>query len=93
MQKIFLIKQCLTQGITETEAVIKKLSVHRGFAGTHDVKIATVLNGKNLVTGIYHSSEFRETRAGAVARAEEMRLQRIKTLKKQLARLEALEFK
>lgn len=89
MQKIFLINKCLTEGIIEVEAELGVTPVRRGFCGAGAVKTARV----HGAPGLYHSSEFRETRQAAVARAEELRQQKIKTLTNQLKYLEQLSFK
>ncbi len=43
-------------------------------------------------TSCYHGDDWHDTREAAVARAEEMRKKKIASLKKQLAKLEALKF-
>ncbi len=79
--KVWITKYALTEGI---EAI--------------DGEIASDISENMFVqsgrTGrIYHGKEWHSTEESAIKRAEEMRIAKIASLKKQIARLEELEFK
>ena len=56
----------------------------------HDARPGMVLNTKTITT--YHVPDWHRTEAEAKARAEEMRAAKIASLRKQIAKLEAMEF-
>lgn len=76
--KVYITKYALTQGIFEVEG-----EVH-----------PTIGNGRMFCQanqgGIYHKPDWHTTREEAVARAEEMRVKKISSLYKSLAKMETL---
>jgi hypothetical protein len=80
--KVFVTKYVLyaqTQGILECEA-------------EEDNDIVRVHRGTRRESFVGEGTEWHRTRAAAVARAKEMRKAKIASLKKQIARLEALKW-
>lgn len=74
--KAFITKYALTSGIKEIEGRISRVSPKMFVSGY----------------GSYHANEWHIYRASAIARAEEMRVSKIASLKKQIAKLEKLKF-
>jgi len=78
--KVWITKYALTQGVFEkemTQAVENPSMIH-------DTKCVQFFFGEG--------KEWHKTEEGANARAEQMRLDKIASLKKQLAKLEKLKF-
>ena len=81
--KVYVTKYALTKGIFSVEAK---------FCSDADRTMVEVLTKANEYTYYLHGNSFHLTLEDAVNRAEEMRLKKIASLKKQLARLEAMDF-
>lgn len=86
--KVWITKYCLTIGIEEIEAEI---------CSTNEDMIEKVNNKE--ISGYqcdeyYHgkNEEWHTTKESAIKKAEEMKLKKINSLKKQLKKLEALKF-
>ncbi len=82
MSTVFVTQYALSGGIKEYELV----NVDGGMAV---VNSEGGLNGKQY----FHGEGWHCTRAAAVERAEEMRLAKIASLRKQISKLEKLRFK
>jgi hypothetical protein len=84
LTRIWITKYALTSGIFEADAEVEKNS--DGMA----------VVPKNYETGTYaqyfHGKDWHLTREGALTRAEEMRVKKITSLKKQLKKLEEMNF-
>ena len=80
--KIFITKYALTDGIIEKEAM-----------NVDDSNMMEVIGGGDRFNWYAHTGEYSLTRKEAVKRAEEMRLKKIASLKKQIAKLENLTFR
>jgi len=87
--KYYITKYALTAGIVEREG-----EIHDTIGGGD--MLCCKREGKQAFYGddIYHGKgrDWHETREGAVARSEQMRVKKIASLKKQVAKLEALKF-
>lgn len=77
--KAYISKYALTKGIFEVEA-----------AKIRDNEI--VVDIGIVSSEFFHANEWHTTRAEAINRAEEMRLKKIESLKKQIAKLEKKRF-
>lgn len=77
--KAYISKYALTKGIFEVEA-----------EECGDITIY-ILQGY-IIGGYFHGIGWHTTRAEAIKRAEEMRLKKIESLKKQIAKLEKKRF-
>ena len=84
-QKVWVISTCLTQGIREAEVL-------EHYPHSIVVWVAASAEWPAFHTAL-GMADYRLTREEAVVRAEEMRLQKIKWLKNQLDKLEAMSFK
>lgn len=78
--KVWITKYALTSGILEREAEVCTDS-------TISVK------GTGYCTVCFHGNEWHKSRESAIAKAEEMRKKKIASLKKQIEKLEKMEFK
>ena len=78
MAKYWITKHALTKGIFEIEG--RECSIDR------------MIQDPNRTCAYYHRDEFHTCKKRAIAKAEEMRLKKIASLKKQLARYEGLKF-
>lgn len=74
--KLFITKYALTNGIEEVEGTLD-----RGCASTHD-----------RFTRYFYGNDWHLTREKAITRAEQMRVSKIASLKKQITKLEGLKF-
>lgn len=76
--KVFITKYALTQGIIETD----------------DAEICSI--AEKMISspkyGFFHGKDWHDTQAEAIAFAEEMRTKKIASLKKQIAKLEKINF-
>lgn len=83
--KVWITKYALTQGIYDAEVEICEESDPSG---------DMVHAGGAWGGSYYHGKgrDWHETKAGAVTKANEMRLKKISALKKQIAKLEAMRF-
>jgi len=79
---VWVTKYALTSGMYEAE-----ISGSSGFASLTNVK-----HPRGLGTLVLVPSEHRPTREAALTRANEMRAAKIASLKRQIEKLEALEF-
>lgn len=79
-KKIFIFKYALTKGIMEVDAKIKQ--------DTYE-EYATV---KDLIGLIWLNRDYVHTKEEALKKAEDMRLRKIESLKKQIAKLEKMKF-
>jgi hypothetical protein len=79
-KKIFVFKYALTKGIIEVDAEIKQ-----GIYG----EFTKVKNQGNL---IYLDKDYVHTKEEALKKAEDMRLKKIESLKKQIVKLEKMKF-
>ena len=77
-KKIFVFKYALTKGIIEVDAEIKQ-----GIYG----EFTKVKNQGNL---IYLDKDYVHTKEEALKKAEDMRLKKIESLKKQIVKLERI---
>ena len=77
--RVYITKYALTKGIEEVEATISM------FTGVVVVESAY----RNL----FHKGEWFESKDDAIKKAEEMRLKKIQTLKRQIAKLNTMKFK
>ncbi len=75
--KAYITKYCLTDGIQEMDGEVSK----------EWPKYFVTTNPKLFLPNCWHT-----TREAAVAQAEQMRIKKIASLKKQIARLEKLKF-
>jgi hypothetical protein len=80
---IWVTQYALTQGIFECEAMTCLTSDPTG-------KMVKKVGGTYME--IFHKPHWHETREAAVARAEEMRKNKISSLKKSITKMEALKF-
>lgn len=80
--KVYITKYALTEGIVEAEAEVWS-----------DVSDRMISLKTHMPFAIVHKPDWHETRAQAVERAYEMKSKKINSLKKQLKRVDALEFK
>jgi len=83
---IWVTKYALTQGIFEYDAKTTH-QPNMVFVPAH-----TDDKGHALLTQYFHSKDWHTTREAAVARAEEMRAAKLKSLTAQLAKLSKLTF-
>ena len=81
--KVYVTKYALTQGILAAEAKP---------CGDNKRPMAEVFPKDGRYPYYLHGDDFHLTIGYAVNRAEEMRLKKIASLKKQLAKLEAMDF-
>ena len=83
MIKVWISKYALTQGIFEIEAEICEGSM-----------TGMVADINNRTFGLYHGEgrEWHKTKEEASKRAEKMRLKKIASLKKQIEKLEKMDF-
>lgn len=79
-KKIFVFKYALTKGIIEVDAEIKQ-GIYSEFT--------KVKNQGNL---IYLDKDYVHTKEEALKKAEDMRLKKIESLKKQIVKLEKMKF-
>lgn len=79
-KKIFVFKYALTKGIIEVDAEIKQ-----GIYG----EFAKVKDRGNL---IYLDKDYAHTKEEALKKAEDMRIRKIESLKKQIVKLEKMKF-
>ena len=79
-KKIFVFKYASTKGIIEVDAEIKQ-----GIYG----EFTKVKNQGNL---IYLDKDYVHTKEEALKKAEDMRLKKIESLKKQIVKLEKMKF-
>jgi len=79
--KVWISKYALTQGIFEMEAEQDK---------TYPSMVTRI--GNNLETYHEEGRDWHLTKESAIKKAEEMRLKKIESVKKQLAKLEKLKF-
>lgn len=79
-KKIFVFKYALTKGIIEVDAEIKQ-----GIYG----EFTRVKNQGNLM---YLDKDYVHTKEEALKKAEDMRLKKIESLKKQIVKLEKMKF-
>lgn len=80
---IWITKYALTMGIYPLEALDARSTRDTAWVeGT----------GPNEYDQVFHKKEFYHSREDAVARAEELRVKKIKSLEKQIAKLKALKF-
>jgi hypothetical protein len=79
--KVYCTKYALTSGITTHELVGQK-------EGSATVKWKGGLNGENYL----HAGEWHYKEDDAIARAEEMRIAKLKSLDKQMKKLGAMKF-
>jgi len=79
--KIYITKYALTKGILEKEGEI-------GNCGLGDFIVVK----SEYMDEIYHKPYFHFTYEDAIKHADEMRLKKIKSLKKQIGNLEKLKF-
>jgi hypothetical protein len=80
--KVFVTKYALTKGITEREVT------DRG-DGHVEERCERCEGGWPIY---YHKDDWCLTREAAVAKAEEMRVKRVEALKREIAKLEKMEF-
>lgn len=78
--KVWITKYALTEGIYEAEA-----------EDCFDVS-PTMIKVKDEYINYFHGNDWHRTREGAISRANEMKTKRIASLKKQIAKVETLEF-
>lgn len=78
--KVWITKYALTSGILEKEAEV-----------CTDNMISVKDTG--YYTVYFHGNEWHKSRESAIAKAEEMRKKKIASLKKQIEKLEKMEFK
>jgi hypothetical protein len=81
MGSVWITKYALTTGVYEREVI----EIDRDMAVVVERR---GMNGK----AFFHGADWHRTQAGAVAQAETMRINKIASLRKQLARLEKLTF-
>ena len=81
--KVYISKYALTKGILEGTVT----------AWSDDKKRADVRDCTNNKECYYSGSEFHKTKEAAIAKAEQKKEARIASLRKQLAKAEALEIK
>lgn len=81
--KIYVTKYALTDGINELEASKSEYS-----DGVVAVQPTTAFGKK-----YYHKNDYCLTKKDAIVKALDMRTKKIASLKKQIKRLEAMEFK
>lgn len=79
--KVYVTKYALTQGIEEKEVV-----------DCFDISPVMVKEAKSSFAVTYHNNEWYYTKEKASARADEMRINKIKSLEKQLNKLKNLNF-
>lgn len=79
--KFYITKYALTKGISCLDA-------------EPCIGFSNMIRSKNFMRSEpYHKPDWHRTRADAIARSEEMRTKKIASLKKQLSRLEKLDFR
>lgn len=78
--KAFVTKHALTKGIIEVEATVNP--------NVSDDMIMT----KEQYPAYYHKGEWFETKYDAIEKAESMRIKKIESLKKQIKKLEKMNF-
>jgi len=86
--KVWITKYCLTSGIQEIEAEV---------CSTNEDMIKKVKDREDSTCRYdeyYHGKgkDWHTTKESAIKRAEEMRIKKIESLKKQIKKLEALKF-
>lgn len=74
--KVYITKYSLTDGVLEADAKLNQ-------------KFPTMAV-TNL--GYFHGNDWHETKEAAIKKAEEMRVKKIASLKKQIEKLEAMKF-
>lgn len=79
--KVWVTKYALTSGITEHEVEIN-----------HNISSDMVTDKSGSYPCSFHGKEWWRTKSNAVDYANDMRKKKIASLKKQIKRLEALEF-
>ena len=79
-KKIFIFKYALTKGIIEVDAKIEQ-GIHEEYAMV-----------KDWIGFIWLNRDYVHTKEEALKKAEEMRLKKIKSLKKQIVKLEKMKF-
>ena len=79
--KYFVTKYALTQGILEVDGDLSN------YSSTNIME--TRIDGYNI---LFHGNEFHHDLEYAKLKSEEIRVKKIASLKKQLAKLEAMEF-
>lgn len=79
--KVWITKYALTEGIYETKA-----------EDCFDISPTMISAKEDGWIKCFHGNEWHRTREGAVSHANEMKTKRIASLKRQLAKVEALEF-
>lgn len=79
--KVYITKRALTEGIQVVEAILT----------TSETMIAVKIEPRGLVA-YYHKPDWHVSWSEAVSRAEKMRLRKIASLRKLLAKLESLAF-
>jgi len=84
LTKVFITKYALTKGIKECEAIAAEnmdvivIPKNIGYVNPHDL--------------YYYKGQWHKTKELAIKRAEEMRVKKIKSLKKYIKRLEKKKF-
>lgn len=76
--KVWITRYALSEGISEKEVVLSEGSPNM------------VLERPSFAH--YHKPDWHETKESAIERAEQMRIKKIASLKKQIAKLEKLDF-
>lgn len=79
--KVWITKYALTQGIYEVEG---ETSFRDG--------MFCVPKTEKTFAAYYHKPDWHETKAEAIARAEQMRANKLKSLDKQIAKIKAMRF-
>lgn len=86
--KVWITKYALTHGIIETK-VTKKLNVTDDYKKETEVMYVTVSERGVL---LLKEDEFDICKQSAIAKAEQMRMNKIESLKKQIKKLELMKF-
>ena len=82
--KVWITKYALTKGIYSADVV--------GNMGTGDTGVCVVdINGHNRQSYFFRN-DWHKTKKAAIARAKEMRKKKIASLKKQIKKIEGLDF-
>lgn len=79
MPKFWVSKYAMTKGVFPVNAEVSQTS-------------SSMLIVRDMYTYYLHGEEWHRTREAAVARAEEMRIAKIASLKKQIAKIEKMTF-
>ena len=77
--KVFITRYALTKGIIETDDA----------EGCFDISPEMISSKKY---GCFHGDDWHKTKEEAIAFAEKMRVKKIESLKKQIAKMEKLKF-